>query len=94
MFYVGSLSLGEVQDLGLEVVKRRPDTNQLHGWAVLEESAIAKAELQVIRDDSPPRHANVIGWPQDAAQRRLKAQLLASKATSVPVNPPITVTSS
>ena len=90
VFYIDSLTFDEVCSLGIEVVKRRPEASQLYGLAVLDESAIYEVGLQLHRDDSPPRHANVIGWPQDRQQLRFIAQQLASRAVMVPLNPPVT----
>ena len=88
VFYIDSLNSQEVQDLGLEVVKLRPDADELHGWLEFHQSYVYGIGLSVQRDDNPPRHANIIGWPHDVAQRWLKAQQLSEGATLVTLNPP------
>ena len=58
--------------------------------ALLTASAVRQAKLDVVSHEPPPRHANIIGWPNavnDAestrAQRKEFALLLAQAATLV-----------
>lgn len=88
VFYIDSLNSQEVQDLGLEVVRLRPDAVELHGWLEFDQSRVDEIGLLVQRDDNPPRHANIIGWPHDVPERWLKAQRLSEAATLVTLNPP------
>lgn len=43
----------------------------------------ATGPLRVDFDESPPRHANVVGWPKERDQQLALAQSLASAARSV-----------
>ena len=56
-------------------------------------SAIARADLQASHiqrvglalqpDETPPRHANIVGWPTEKDQIKLRAQELAALASLV-----------
>ena len=87
-FRVHELDDEEIQELGIDVVRRRPDASRLHGWAELDEVTVQSASLTVHDDDNPPRHVNIIGWPADRAKRKLVQLRLADEATPVLVNPP------
>jgi hypothetical protein len=41
--------------------------------------------LRAVRDDQPARNVVVVGWPDDKAQQKNKAQLLAAAATYIPL---------
>jgi hypothetical protein len=42
--------------------------------------AVAEVGLKIDADDIPPHHANIVGWPNDASEVKLKALMLADKA--------------
>lgn len=39
----------------------------LHGIAICKAADVRAAELDVVPDEPPPRHANIVGWPWDDA---------------------------
>jgi len=52
----------------------------LHGRADIQARFILKMGLQIDPDDTPPRHANIFGWPELKEERKSMAQELAAKA--------------
>jgi hypothetical protein len=42
---------------------------------------VEAASLRVVLDDMPPRHANVIGWPEEKSARKVRAAELAARAS-------------
>jgi len=62
----------------------------LHGAAVFKAHVVRSAQLQVLADEPPPRHAVITGWPwlekdpelQKAKQKELASQI-ASRAALV-----------
>ena len=84
VFHVDGLVRDQIRDLGDEVVKKHPSARKLRGWGEFPESAVRKAGLRVERDDDPPRHANIVDWPQEPSERKQRQQILASH--SYPVN--------
>jgi hypothetical protein len=53
----------------------------LYGRAEITPLVVKKVELSIDPDDEPPRHANIIGWPQEKSEQKLKALELAESAT-------------
>lgn len=67
-----------------------PPGRNIHGRADMPHEAIAATgPLHVDYDDSPPRHANVVGWPHAKDEQLALAQDLASAARSVQPPPRI-----
>ena len=91
VFRVEGLGYTEIQEIGLDVVKKIPNAQRLHGWGEISESAVRDTGLRVNYDDEPPRHANVLGWPDKAPERKQIQLILASHASAIRLNPPIQV---
>ena len=53
----------------------------LHGRADIQALNILEINLQVNPDNIPPRHANIIGWPELKEEQKSIAQELAAKAS-------------
>lgn len=53
----------------------------LYGGAFIEASAIGEQGLAIYRDDNPPRHGAIRGWPDSESERKLRALRLAESAT-------------
>lgn len=51
--------------------------------AELRAGDVTSVNLQVVSDDSPPRHANIAAWPQTKHERILIAKKLAAEARLV-----------
>ncbi|HVT44700.1 MAG TPA: hypothetical protein VMT00_09940 [Thermoanaerobaculia bacterium] len=60
-----------------------------HGAAICGTSAIRRERLDVLADEPPLRHANIVGWPTNAdaelqkAQQKELALAIAAKSTLV-----------
>ena len=75
---------------GSKVVQRRSDGEALYGWLAFNASDVRRVGLGMEYDNDPPRHAHVVGWPEDSGERRSKGLNLAVKCTPRPVDPPVT----
>ena len=53
----------------------------LHGRGDVIAAEVRKQNLDIDPDNCPPRHANIVGWPQEKHKRQEIAQILASSAT-------------
>lgn len=78
---------GSLAELWLIADTYIPQARSVHGAAVFSARAVREALLNVIAQEPPPRHANIVGWPSSdsdpelAKAERLKcAQLLAARA--------------
>lgn len=91
VFQIDDLDRTEIQEIGIDVVTAIPNAQRLHGWGEISETAAIDAGLRVDYDDNPPRHANVLDWPDEASERKLIQQILASHARAIRLNPPIQV---
>ncbi len=85
VFCTEGLSEPEIWTAGEQVVSSRADNATLYGRADLKALDIRRNKLQVVRDDIPPRHANIIGWPADdrASQRMIAVELAASSSLAL-----------
>ncbi|MCY4304017.1 MAG: hypothetical protein OXC62_04430 [Aestuariivita sp.] len=88
IFNVSKLSSKEKCESGLKNVAK-PKGKKLYGWAELSHSDFYKFDLEIIQDNTPPGHANAIGWPKPelVKQRKDKAQSLAKIANCTRLNP-------
>jgi hypothetical protein len=76
------LALQEIWQIG-DVVRVEQHKETLYGRADLLAQSVYDAKLRPIRDDQPPRHVTVVGWPNDKAQQKNRAQLLAAASSFV-----------
>lgn len=85
VFRIDGLAEDEVWDLArTHVLPNLPAGRRIHGRGDLTaDEVVAANPLAVDFDDTPPRHANVIGWPQDREGQKVLAQALAAAAMSV-----------
>ncbi len=78
----------DICEMGIEQVAK-PKGRRLHGWAKITSTDIEQAGLEIIRDDNPPGHANVI-WPEGRDDKRSKSLKLAKLSQSViKIIPPV-----
>lgn len=86
VFHTKMLSDQEIWELGKRYVALPNRT--VHARADFKAESAEKAQLQLTLDNQPPRHANIIGWPPEKSERKLRAMELASMAAlSQPVSP-------
>ena len=88
IFDVVGLSCREKCKLGIPVAKSQ--NKKLYGWGVVSCKQIKGVGLEIDRDDNPPRHANILGWPEAPEDRKSKQQELASLANAVRLSSPAT----
>lgn len=80
VFRIEGLTDGEVWQIGEGLEAERDD--HLHARADLASDAVVTVGLSAIRDEPPPRHANIIGWPpDDKDSRKILAMELAAVAS-------------
>lgn len=91
VFDVGGLSFEEIRQLGIDVAKMHPTAERLYGWGEIDAAAVHETGLRIERDDDPPRHANIAGWPDEARKMHEKQVLLAQAAHRVQLDEPISV---
>lgn len=78
------LSVFRIFDLQENEVWRLGDTlraEQPLGRADIKTLYVTETGLTVDADDIPPRHANIIGWSDESSETKLKAIVLAEKAS-------------
>lgn len=75
VFRIYDLQENEVWRLG-DALRAEPPL----GRADIKILAVNETGLTVEADDIPLRHANIIGWPNESSEIKLKALLLAEKA--------------
>jgi hypothetical protein len=75
VFQISGLQDAEIWKIG---EKLREQT--LLGRADVESALVKTIGLGIVADDIPPRHANIIGWPEEASAIKLKAMELAKEA--------------
>jgi hypothetical protein len=79
----GREPLESLWSIGLTAAGNR----NLHGTAIFPARAVRAAQLEVVADEPPPRHAAIRGWPEiendpelRKAAHKERAALIASKA--------------
>jgi hypothetical protein len=78
VFRISDLSDVEVWAIGDDTVatlRERP----ILGRADITASLVMANKLNLVPDEPPPRHANIVGWPQDKERQRIVALELASE---------------
>jgi hypothetical protein len=82
VFLVAGLSHPDVWEIGLRHVAG-PQGKALYGHAELTIAVPTSLDLRVEVDNMPPRHANIVGWPEGPGgkpKRKLLAARLAERA--------------
>jgi hypothetical protein len=77
VFRIGGLKRREVAAIGAREVGAK---RSVHGWAVVAAHAVNESGLRFDANDAPPRHADIVGWPDDQDARLERAQELVAKA--------------
>lgn len=82
VFRHGKQPLTSLWDLADQNISGRT----VHGAAIFKARSVRKAELEVIVQEPPPRHANIVNWPMDSdrnlerARQKERALLIAKEA--------------
>lgn len=81
VFRIDGLKLELIWEIGQKaVVDMMAIPKVLYGIAELKASKFQERDLVIEPDNTPPRHANIIGWPEETARRMSIAQELAAEA--------------
>lgn len=79
VFRISELYDSDVWEIGIrEVASKRKQP--LVGRADITMATVLKIGLQVTPHEPPPRHADIINWPDEKSAQRLKAIELAAEA--------------
>jgi hypothetical protein len=82
VFRIDNLSELEIWKIGFkEVIGKMNQSRNLHGRADIQALNIWENNLHIDPDNTPLRHANIIGWPELKEERKSIAQELAAKAS-------------
>lgn len=79
VFRISNLSDNEVWDIGDKEVAQKRGMLVL-GRADILAFHVLQRRLRIIPDDNPPRHANIVGWPEEKSEQKLIAMELAENA--------------
>ncbi|MDP2719620.1 MAG: hypothetical protein Q8P44_07310 [Dehalococcoidia bacterium] len=83
VFRIDGLKLDEVWEIGQKkVIDVLPLPKPLYGMADIKASKVRKFELEIEPSNTPPRHADICGWPEKARHKSI-AQQLAAEATLI-----------
>jgi hypothetical protein len=85
VYLVTDLAETEISTLGKSVLHEHPQP-RLYGRANIRVGIVQDQKLKAFRDDDPPRHVNVIGWPSYADGKDLIKSISQQLAKSAKVN--------
>lgn len=84
----GELSTFRIRGLDDEEIWRigqkhvcNPQGKSLRGRADFSSSVLTSTDLVANADDIPPRHVNIVGWPEDKSARKLLAIDIAKQSS-------------
>jgi len=82
VYRTDNLSESEIWKIGLKkVIAKMKKPKTLYGRADIRALNILEINLQIVPDNKPLRHANIVGWPELKEERKSFAQELAKKAS-------------
>ena len=83
VFRIDGLRPTRIWEIGEEIAKKR--TGTLYARGDIKAREVRHYSLDILPAEPPPRHANIIGWPEnDKPRQKLIALQLAAVATLVP----------
>jgi len=81
VFRIDNLAIEDVWQIGQEhVINIMPQPRNLYGYADIKADKAQDLNLDIDADNNPPRHASIVGWPEDKSERKLIAQELAANS--------------
>jgi len=84
VFRIDGLVITDVWRIGKQqVTEKMKSPAKLYGFADIKASTIQDSNLRIESDNDPPRHASVVGWPEEKSKRKLIAIELASRSQLV-----------
>lgn len=85
VFYVSGVLESDIWEIGRREVAL-PLGKNLYGRVQIKAQVIFHERLKIVVDDRPPRHANIVGWPDDQMAEISAAQVLASQARFIEIS--------
>jgi len=83
VFRVDGLIATQIWEIGDEIAEKRDRT--LYARGDIKAREVGRSGLDILPAEPPPRHANIVGWPEnDKPRQKLIALQLAAVATLVP----------
>jgi len=79
VFRISGISDKEVWDIGNREVAKDPNRPILGRADISASNALARG-LEVLTNEPPERHANIVGWPGEKSKQKLLALELAAEA--------------
>ncbi|MEI9475244.1 MAG: hypothetical protein WCO26_01520 [Deltaproteobacteria bacterium] len=79
VFRISGISENQIWEIAVQVSRIR--NKELFGRADIPVLDVLSKKLQLIINEPPKRHANIIGWPDDPSTKLSIAQELAAEAT-------------
>jgi hypothetical protein len=84
IFRIDDLNIKQVLQLGQdEVINKTRQPLTLYGFADIKAKSVTDLNLSIEPDNIPPRHACIVGWPEEKFQRKSIAQQLAASSKLV-----------
>ena len=78
VFRIDGLKLEEVWTIGQrEVIDVLPEPKTLYSMADIKASKVREFDLGIEPTNTPPRHADICGWPEKAKHKSVAQQLAA-----------------
>ena len=78
VFRIDGLKLDEVWEIGQkEAIDVLPQPKTLYGMADIKASKVREFDLEIEPSNTPPRHADICGWPEKAKHKSIAQQLAA-----------------
>lgn len=81
VFGVNGITDKEIWNIGIDVANIRKKT--LYGRGDLASDFITDIGLSLDIDNTPPKHANIVNWPEDRVKRQQLALKLADNSNLV-----------
>ena len=92
VFHIDCLTDDEKKEIGIKVVRDKKDAKKLYGWVEFPKEILKTNKLCFEYDDEPPRHGNILGWPErEPDEERIKLSLLRSVSYKKKFDPAIPV---
>jgi len=93
IFCISDIRDDEIWAIGEKEVAK-PRSLRIHGRGDFLAQTINELGLTIDPDNTPPRHAKIIGWSNEKSKQKLRAQeIAATKTTKFVVSPPKTLSS-
>jgi len=80
VFRLTGLSENAIWKIGGRIIRESKSFKKFYGVAEIVASTAQNLYLCIKPDKTPPRHANIVGWPEEKSERLLIAKEIAASA--------------